>query len=72
MSHSDVTFYLSTIGSVLAILAVFWKITLGEKLKRMEEEAVTKLDLIKELSLLKDFLRKEFISRDEYNARRKG
>lgn len=68
MTHGDITFYLSTIGSVLMLFGILWRVTVGATLKRMQDDAVTKLDLTTRLSELKDFLRGEFVSRREFDA----
>lgn len=61
MTHSDVTFYLGVIASVILIFGTLWKVTVGKALKDLERRMVTKEDLLRELIDLREFLRKEFV-----------
>lgn len=70
-TRADVTFYLSTIGSVLLLFGILWRITVGATLKRMQDDAVTQLILANKLSDLKDFLRTEFVTRREFDEESK-
>jgi hypothetical protein len=49
ISRSDVTFYIATIGGILAILAVLWKALLSR--------LATKEELMRLLAELKDYLK---------------
>lgn len=69
VTRADVTFYLGTVATVVALFLIFWKATAGAALKRMEQDAVTKLDLQIKLGELKDFLRENFVSRKEFESR---
>lgn len=71
MTHGDITFYLSTIGSVLMLFGILWRVTVGATLKRMQDDAVTQLILANKLSDLKDFLRTEFVTRREFDEESK-
>ena len=63
MSHGDLTFYLSTVASVIALFGLLWKLTVGAELKRMQDDMVTKLDLEREFTKLREWLRKEFVAK---------
>lgn len=63
MSHGDIAFYLSTIGSVVALFGILWRLTVGATIKRMQEDMVTKLDMEKEFRILREWLRKEFVAK---------
>lgn len=69
ITRADVTFYLGTVATVVALFLIFWRATVGASLKRMEADSVTKLDLQIKLGDLKDFLRENFISRKEFESR---
>ena len=61
MNHSNITFYLGTIASVIFIFGTLWKVTVGKAIKDLEAKMVTKEDLLRELIDLREFLRKEFV-----------
>lgn len=63
ITRADVTFAVSVVGGVLAILVTLWK--------WLVSRLVTREDFLKEFMELKEFLRKEFISRQEYMGRKK-
>lgn len=63
MNRGDITFYLATIGSVIALFGILWRLTVGAELKRMQEDMVTKLDLEREFKVLREWLRKEFVAK---------
>lgn len=62
-SHGDITFYLATIGSVAALFGILWRVTIGATLKQMEKDMVTHLDLERELTKMREWLRKEFLAK---------
>lgn len=63
MSHTDISFYLATIASVAALFGLLWRLTVGAQLKRMEDDMVTHLDLEREFTKLREWMRKEFVSK---------
>ena len=63
LTREDVTFYLGTIASVVALFGLLWRVAVQVPLKRLEERMVTKEDLLKELIELREFLRKEFVAK---------
>ena len=63
MSHADISFYLATIGSVVALFGLLWRLTVGATIKRMQEDMVTKLNLEQEFLKLREWLRKEFVAK---------
>lgn len=69
ITRADVTFYMGTVATVVALFLIFWRATVGASLKRIEADSVTKLDLQIKLGDLKDFLRENFISRKEFESR---
>ena len=62
ITRADVTFFVSVIGGILAILVTLWKLLLSR--------VVTREDFLKELMSLREFLRKEFVSKEEYKRNR--
>lgn len=76
MTHDEVTFYLTTVGSVIVIFSFLWKVTIGATIKQLKKDieaveklALTKADLLAELMKLKDFLHKNF---EQKQPRRRG
>lgn len=63
IERGDITFYLSTIGSVAALFGLLWRVTVGATIKRLQQDMVTKLDLEREFTLLREWLRKEFVAK---------
>lgn len=60
MSHDEVTFYLTTVSSVAGLFGLMWKFAVGDPMKRMRDDMVTKLQLEREFGKLREFLRKEY------------
>ena len=63
MTHTDVTFYLGVLMSIIGLFSLLWRLTVGQTIKRIQDDMVTKLDLAKEFAILKEWLRKEYVAK---------
>ena len=61
ITRGDFAFYVSAASSVLGILVILWRMAVAR--------LATKEELLKELLSLREFLRREFVSRRELNTR---